>query len=251
MAVLLPSSVHHPQPKPPQTPKPISSSQFSLSSNPKTLSLTSNKRDFLFQSLSLCIASLILEIPTPISATEAVSSSKSILSAILNTKSWFQFFGAGFSIRIPPEFVDVMEPEDFNAGLSLYGDKAKTKTFAARFASPDGYEVVSVIIKPSNSLKITFLEAQDITDLGSLKEAAKIFIPGGSSLYSARTIKIKEDEGFRTYYFYEFGRDEQRVALVAAVSGGKAFVAGATSPESRWDSDGVKLRSAALSMTLL
>lgn len=144
-----------------------------------------------------------------------------------------------------------MEPEDFNAGLSLYGDKAKPKTFAARFASSDGSEVVSVIIKPSNQLKITFLEAQDITDLGSLKEAAKIFIPGGSSLYSARTIKIKEDEGFRTYYFYEFGRDEQHVALVAAVNGGKAFVAGATAPQSKWDSDGVKLRSAALSLTLL
>ena len=26
---------------------------------------------------------------------------------------------------------------------------------------------------------------------------------------------------FRTYYFYEFGRDEQRVALVAAVNSGK------------------------------
>lgn len=29
--------------------------------------------------------------------------------------------------------------QDFNAGLSLYGDKAKPKPFAARFASSDGY----------------------------------------------------------------------------------------------------------------
>lgn len=28
--------------------------------------------------------------------------------------------------------------QDYNAGLSLYGDKAKPKTFAARFATPDG-----------------------------------------------------------------------------------------------------------------
>lgn len=90
-----------------------------------------------------------------------------------------------------------MEPEDYNAGLSLYGDKAKPKTFAARFASSDGSEVLSVVIRPSNQLKITFLEAKDITDLGSLKDAAKIFVPGGSTLYSARSIKIKEDEGFR------------------------------------------------------
>ncbi|XP_057515090.1 uncharacterized protein LOC130796733 [Amaranthus tricolor] len=247
MALPLSSSLH-PTPKPSQTPKPISSSpQFSLTINPKTLSF---KRDFLFQSISLCIASLTLNPSTALSATDTPT--KSILSSISNTKSWFQFYGDGFCIRVPPQFEDIMEPEDFSAGQSLYGDKAKPKTFAARFASPDGSEVVSVIIKPTNQLKITFLEAQDITDLGSIKEAAKIFIPGGvSKLYSARTIKIKEDEGFRTYYFYEFGRDDQHVALVAAVSSGKAFVAGATSPESKWDNDGVKLRSAALSLTLL
>lgn len=144
-----------------------------------------------------------------------------------------------------------MEPEDYNAGLSLYGDKAKPKTFAARFASDDGSEVLSVVVRPSNQLKITFLEAKDITDLGSLKEAARIFVPGGATLYSARTLKIKEDEGFRTYYFYEFGRDEQHVALVAAVNSGKAFIAGATAPEHKWEDDGVKLRSAAVSLTVL
>lgn len=107
------------------------------------------------------------------------------------------------------------------------------------------------MVRPSNQLKITFLEAKDVTDLGSLKEAAKIFVPGGSTLYSARTIKIKEDEGYRNYYFYEFGKDEQHIALVAAVNSGKAIVAGATAPQSRWNDDGVRLRSAAVSLTLL
>ncbi|KAH6794278.1 tagatose-6-phosphate ketose/aldose isomerase, partial [Perilla frutescens var. hirtella] len=139
---------------------------------------------------------------------------------------------------------------DYNAGLSLYGDKAKPKTYAARFASSDGSEVLSVVIRPSNQLKITFLEAQDIADLGSLKEASKIFVPGGARLYSARTFKIKEDEGYRNYYFYEFGNDEQRVALVAAVNSGKAIIAGATAPQSKWEDDGIQLRSAAVSLTL-
>ncbi|XP_073027193.1 uncharacterized protein [Primulina eburnea] len=158
--------------------------------------------------------------------------SNSFLSGISSTKSWFQFYGDGFSIRVPPAFEDIMEPEDYNAGLSLYGDKAKPKTFAARFASADG-------------------QAKDVTDLGSLKEAAKIFVPGGSTLYSARTIKIKEDGGYRNYYFYEFGKGEQHIALVAAVNSGKAIVAGATAPQSRWDDDGVRLRSAAVSLTVL
>ncbi|TXG65633.1 hypothetical protein EZV62_006908 [Acer yangbiense] len=217
--------------------------------------------DFILKTTSLCIISLASLIPLEKSLAEPPKPS---LSGIIeNTKSWSQFYGDGFAIRVPPQFEDLTEPEDYNAGLSLYGDKAKPKTFAARFASSDGYEhtknshfaltyeVVSAVIKPSNQLKLTLLEAKDITDFGSLREAAKIFVPGGATIYSARTIKIKEEEGFKTYYFYEFGRDKQHVALVAAVNGGRAYIAGATAPDFKWNDDGVKLRSAAISLTVL
>lgn len=192
-----------------------------------------------------------LLIPPNAYAQTSSTPSKSFLSGIANTKSWFQFFGDGFTIRVPPDFKDFTEPEDYNAGLSLYGDKAKPKVFAARFASPDGSEVVSVVLRTSNSLKITFLEAKDITDLGSLKNAAKLFVPGGATLYSARTIKIKEDEGFRNFYYYEFGRDGEHFAVVTAVNRGKVFIAGAAAPQSKWEDDGVKLRSAAVSLSIL
>ncbi|XP_051121117.1 uncharacterized protein LOC127244578 isoform X2 [Andrographis paniculata] len=132
------------------------------------------------------------------------ASSNSFLSSIANTKSWFQYYGNGFAIRVPPNFEDIMEPE-----------------------------------------------AKDIADLGSLKEATKIFVPGGATLYSARNIKVKEEEGYRNYYYYEFGRDEQHVALVAAVNSGKAIVAGASAPQNKWEHDGVQLRSAAVSLTVL
>ncbi|KAM1051937.1 hypothetical protein TB1_032756 [Malus domestica] len=249
MAIFLLSLSPYP-PNPPQnpirtTPKPTVSLPTSTP--------TSSKRNLILKTTSLFLISL-----TPQQYPVAHSSpqtppppSRPALSGISNTKNWFQFFGDGFAIRVPPQFQDVQEPEDYNSGLSLYGDKVKPKTFAARFASADGYEVVSVVIRPSNSLKITFLEAKDITDLGSLKEAAKIFIPVGSTVYSARAIRIKEEEGFRTYYFYEFGVQEQHAALVAAVNGGKTYIAGATAPQSKWNDDGVKLRSAAISMTVL
>ncbi|CAA6668945.1 unnamed protein product [Spirodela intermedia] len=190
---------------------------------------------------------------------------KPLLPGIASTKSWFLHIGDGFSIRVPPTFEDVTEPEDYNAGLSLYGDKVKPKMFAAQFASPDRSEVVSVVVRPSNQLKITFLEAKDITDLGTLKEASKILfpvtiqiiffvyladIPSGAKLYSARAIKIKEDEGLRSYYFYEFGVNDQHLALVAAINSGKAVIAGAAAPHSRWEEDGVKLRSAAISLSV-
>uniref|UniRef100_A0A0F7CYL2 Photosystem II reaction center PsbP family protein n=1 Tax=Apostasia odorata TaxID=280455 RepID=A0A0F7CYL2_9ASPA len=182
---------------------------------------------------------------------KASSSAKTAFDGISNTKSWFQFYGDGFSIRVPPLFEDIMEPEDFSAGQTFYGDKAKPKTFAARFASLDRSEVLSVMIRPSNQLKITFLEAKDITDIGSLKESSKIFVPGGAKLYSARSYKVKDDEMPRTYYFYEFGLEGQHVALAAGISSGKAYVAGAAAPQAKWEDDGVVLRSAALSLTVL
>ncbi|XP_058761347.1 uncharacterized protein LOC131634739 [Vicia villosa] len=211
-----------------------------------------SKRNLILQTSLLCIGiSLTPQLPPALSSPQPSSSSNSILSSIENTSSWFRFYGDGFAIRVPPEFQDVMEPEDFSAGMSLYGDRAKEKEVVARFVSSDGSAVLNVITRPASQLKITFLEAQDISGLGSLKEAAKLFIPGGSAVYSARSIKIKEEGGFRTYYFYEFGKDELHLALMAGARGGKVIIAGATAPQYKWDTDGVKLRSAVISLTIL
>ncbi|XP_022150831.1 uncharacterized protein LOC111018879 [Momordica charantia] len=248
MALLLSHCLH--PPNPPQNPTSAFPRQAAVGFPESTALNPQSKRHFILKTASLCLISLIPKCPVARSS-ETSPNSKPGLPGIANTKSWFQFYGDGFSIRVPPQFEDLTEPEDYSAGLSLYGDKAKTKTFAARFESPDGSEVVSVVTRPTNQLKITFLEAKDISDIGSLREAAKIFVPGGATLFSARTFKIKEDEGFRTYYFYEFGKGEQHVALVATVNSGQAFVAGATAPRSKWDEDGIKLRSAAISLTVL
>ncbi|XVF42005.1 hypothetical protein PTKIN_Ptkin01aG0325500 [Pterospermum kingtungense] len=245
MAFLISLSLH--PPNPPQNPKLTSLSTPVPTAFVKTIN---TKRQFIINATSFCLIFWARQNPVPQSLAETSTASKPALN-IASTKSWFQFYGDGFAIRVPPEFEDIMEPEDFNAGASLYGDKAKPRTFAARFASTDGSEVLSVVIRPTNQLKITFLEAQDISDFGSIKDAAKIFVPGGATLFNARTIKIKEDEGFKTYYFYEFGREEQHIALMAAVNSGKAIIAGATAPQSKWDDDGVKLRSAAISLTVL
>uniref|UniRef100_A0A0F7CYL5 Photosystem II reaction center PsbP family protein n=1 Tax=Masdevallia picturata TaxID=125444 RepID=A0A0F7CYL5_9ASPA len=198
----------------------------------------------------LDIAAVTLSLSSPASANTSFFRNESF-DGIANTKSWFRFFGDGFSVRIPPLFEDIMEPEDFSAGQTFYGDKAKPKMFAAHFASPDRLEVLSVVIRPSNQLKINFLEAKDITDIGSLKASAKIFVPGGANLYAARAYRIKEEEALRTYYFYEFEIEGQRVALATGVDSGKAYIAGAAAPEVKWKDDGVMLRSAALSLTVL
>ncbi|CDP17965.1 unnamed protein product [Coffea canephora] len=142
-------------PKPPQN--PISRKPISPLKHPSIL--ISRRLGIIFTTTSLSsVLSLVLQCPQIPPSSAAEASSTSFLSGIANTKSWFQFYGDGFAIRVPPQFEDILEPEDYNAGLSLYGDKAKPKTFAARFASPDGSEVLTVVIRPSNQLKITFLE---------------------------------------------------------------------------------------------
>ncbi|GFP93956.1 hypothetical protein PHJA_001539900 [Phtheirospermum japonicum] len=208
-------------PPPPPHPKshPLSDFPFSFffepvcNNNNNNNSIIFSRRSFILAAFHTCSSSLLFLsaalAQTPSSSSSSFSKSSknpNFLSGISNTKSWFQFYGDGFAIRVPPNFQDIMEPEDYNAGLALYGDKAKPKTYAARFSSPDGSEVLSVVVRPSNQLKITFLEAKDIADFGSLKEAAKIFVP---------------------------------------------VIAGATAPQNKWDDDGVRLRSAAVSLTLV
>uniref|UniRef100_A0A0E0PM89 PsbP C-terminal domain-containing protein n=1 Tax=Oryza rufipogon TaxID=4529 RepID=A0A0E0PM89_ORYRU len=149
-----------------------------------------------------------------------------LLGGIANTKSWSQYYGSGFSIRVPPSFDDILEPEEFNVGMTYYGDKAKPRTYAARFASPDRYN------RPGHFK-------------GGIKDIC------GAKLYSARTIKVKDEDDIRTYYFYEFGVDKEHVAVMATVNSGKTYIAGATAPETKWDDDGVKLRSAAVSLSVL
>ncbi|CAI0551091.1 unnamed protein product [Linum tenue] len=233
MAVLLSLSSSSRLPNLPENP------QLHHNPNPKSLNPTSfldnrhvqSKRQFLLTTTSLGLIALTSQTPLPNSfAVPSPTPKPASFSGIVNTKAWLQHYGDGFSIRVPPQFEDIEEPEDLNGGLSLYGDKVKPKTFAARFATADGSEVVSVLIRPTNQLKITFLE---------------VWLTG------KRVASTFTGPCFRTYYFYEFGRYDQHVALVAAVNSGKAIIAGAAAPQWKWDDVGVKLRSAAISLTVL
>ncbi|KAG9153310.1 hypothetical protein Leryth_018022 [Lithospermum erythrorhizon] len=141
--------------------KTITSSSIPKTSKTSSSHSKTNNRRLLILTTTTSLTSLFcssFQYPSFSAESNSPKPSSSLLSGIANTKSWFQFYGDGFVIRVPPYFQDVMEPEDYNSGLSLYGDKVKPKTFAARFASPDGSEVVSVVTRPTNQLKITFLE---------------------------------------------------------------------------------------------
>ncbi|KAL8231773.1 hypothetical protein R6Q57_001551 [Mikania cordata] len=117
-------------------PKPLLNPYNPVANSLSEQSSTSRRAFISISSVSSLIA--FVQPPNLIAQPSSTSSKNTILSGITSTKSWFRYFGDGFAIRVPPDFEDIMEPEDYTAGLSLYGDKAKPRTFAARFATPDG-----------------------------------------------------------------------------------------------------------------
>lgn len=165
-------------------------------------------------------------------------------------EEWYRYEGNGFALSVPPDFEDIRDPEEFVGG-PLYGNKAKPKDFEARFASSDRSEVLSVVVRQSSQLKLTFLAVKDVTDLGSLREAANIFVPVGAKVYAARAIKTSDEDLNRTYYYYEFATGDNYIALEAAASSGQVFVLGVTAPKSKWKDDSRKLRLAASSFSLM
>lgn len=83
--------------------------------DPKCFRRSKSRREVSIQSLTISIVSLTpwVSVPTALSASLETGAPprKPSLSGISNTKSWNQFFGDGFSIRVPPLFKDIMEPE--------------------------------------------------------------------------------------------------------------------------------------------
>lgn len=77
---------------------------------------------------SIVLPAISLAPPRSAAATDSPekangSTRKPFLEGIVNTKSWFQYFGDGFTIRAPPLFDDVLEPEAsvlFNPWISIW-----------------------------------------------------------------------------------------------------------------------------------
>lgn len=111
MGILLHSllSLHPPKLKPLNLNKPKSLSPLEPSAS---LKVPTFRRDVVLRTSSLCFVSFILQNPLLESlADPSKSPPKPARLAIANTNSWFQYFGDGFSIRVPPQFIDFTEPE--------------------------------------------------------------------------------------------------------------------------------------------
>jgi len=51
------------------------------------------------------------EVEAPPTQAHPSKQGSPVLGGIANTRSWSQYYGSGFSIRVPPSFDDILEPE--------------------------------------------------------------------------------------------------------------------------------------------
>lgn len=61
--------------------------------------------------------------------------------------------------------------------------KAANRPYAARFTSPDQSEAITVVIRDATTLRLSFLQTKDISDLGSLDKAAGLLLPRKAPLW--------------------------------------------------------------------
>lgn len=112
MAILLFLSPHHHPPlNPPQNPNPNPDNSKPNPQRTACLNSAITKRQLIFKTTTLSAISLATKSPFAQSLAESSPPSKSVLSGIANTNSWFQYYGDGFAVRVPPQFEDIMEPE--------------------------------------------------------------------------------------------------------------------------------------------
>lgn len=181
--------------------------------------------------------------PPPLPASEA-----------LDVASWQRVRGPGFAIRVPPGFQDIMptETEDERPQSTLrMDDGSKRSPIMAQFASADRKELITLVVRPTTAIKLSFFEIKDVTDFGGIQEAAEVFLPPGTKPVATRQFTATPDQVPRTYYLYEFVASGKHVALSASVAKGKVYVLGAAADESAWRPAAGRLRAVAGAFSLV
>lgn len=117
MAIPLSLCLHPPNPQqnPTSAVPPATTVSFPVS----TALNSKSKRQFILKTASLSLISFIPKCPL-VQSSENSPTFKPGLPGIANTKSWFQFYGDGFSIRVPPQFEDLTEPEVYTKAPLMF-----------------------------------------------------------------------------------------------------------------------------------
>ncbi|GIL78087.1 hypothetical protein Vretimale_7490 [Volvox reticuliferus] len=197
----------------------------------------------------------VLEAQTP--GSDAAAAALSVPAA---PKPAEVFLDLEFQV-VPPasfKFVDTQPIYDPNRR----GPAPEPSPVRARFDSPDGSTVLSVIVRNAQSIRPSILQVTDLSVFGGLEEAAKLLLPRGSRVLSASTLQVvlppkqtalgPVELPPKNYYRYEFTTTSGlHVVMTAAAMKGKVFVCGgSTSAGTGWEKYGAVLREATESFHL-
>lgn len=182
-------------------------------------------------------------------AGQKPAASRKPASLTTDFTGWNVVYGEAFVLRVPPGFVDIMPPpeeDDTPQSTLAMQNKAQKTPFVAKYASPDGFENISVALQPATKVKLTFFEVDDISEFGAIDEAAKLFISPGARILARRefTATWPNRGRPRTYYLYEYLSGGSHITMSLAASSGYVFVMGATTPEDKWRPAAARLRAA-------
>ncbi|GFR43081.1 hypothetical protein Agub_g4088 [Astrephomene gubernaculifera] len=170
------------------------------------------------------------------------------------------FLDLEFQVVPPSSFKFVDTQPVYNPDLR--GPAPEPSPVRARFDSPDGSTVLSVVVRSAQSIRPSILQVTDVSVFGGLEEAAKLLLPRGSRVLAASALQVvlppKEtaigtvELPPKNYYKYEFTTaNGLHVVMSVAAMKGKIFVCGgSTAAGARWEQYGSALREAVDSFRL-
>ncbi|KAG1671090.1 hypothetical protein FOA52_000762 [Chlamydomonas sp. UWO 241] len=142
---------------------------------------------------------------------------------------------------------------DTNSEAPDRGPAPERSPVRARFDSPDGKAIVSVLIRGAQTLKASLFQVSDVSMLGDVDEVAKLIIPRGSRLLKTGSIVVesakKRPEGLAeqvlgevdvppvSYFRYEFLTNTGvHVLMSVAAQRGRIYVASCqSSSQADWE----------------
>lgn len=92
---------------------------------------------------------------------------------------------AGFSV-----LEDEPDPSSASRPRSTLDGEVQ-RPIRARFISPDGRSVITVLARDASSIKPTFLQLNDISQYGDLQEVANLLLPRGSRVVAAESKTVQ------------------------------------------------------------
>lgn len=183
-------------------------------------------------------------------ASRPVLAEESTAAPVQNiaNKPWASFIDREFSFNYPSSYMIIENnANDFEPRSTLNAQR-KMSPIKAELRSMDGTSYLNVISKQSAMLKQTLFQVTNITQLGDVKDVARLFFPAGTTIVSCYS-KIYEQPATSTksplgvirrdpIVIYRYSvklADGSNAELAIGARLGQLFILGAGSAAENWE----------------